>query len=64
MMDRREELGMDPEGISARHCSLCGELHDAVVTTDDFGNRANTCMQCGNPLGLEGPAGFDQPENP
>lgn len=61
-LDRRTELGLDPEGLRARPCPACGELKAVRTQRDDDGTKRYFCAVCGADLGEEGTESFDAPD--
>ena len=62
MVDRREELGLDSDGLSMRHCARCASLVEVRTYRDDLGSKHYSCAQCGSELGIEAAGSFDAPE--
>lgn len=60
--DRREELGLDPEGLMGRRCPSCGTLHDVRAERDANGIRRYFCAKCDTPLGAEAKGSLEAPE--
>ena len=61
MIDRREELGLDPEGLRQRHCPTCGEMVEVHTVRDSDGTKHYSCPR-GHSLGAEAAGSFDRPE--
>ena len=61
MTDRREELGLDPEGLRAKRCLSCEEITDVETVTDDSGNQLHFCSVCRRPVGAQAPGSFAEP---
>lgn len=62
-MDRREELGLDPEGLRQRHCPECQQLVPVRTHRDDYGTKQYSCGICGQCLGDEAAGSFESPDD-
>lgn len=62
MIDRREELGLDPERLLESHCSTCGDLRPVQTRRDPSGTKHYYCAECGTFLGREAAGSFEEPD--
>jgi predicted RNA-binding Zn-ribbon protein involved in translation (DUF1610 family) len=60
--DRREELGLDREGLMSHRCPSCGTLVDVRTERDAYATRQYFCSDCGTALGAEAKGSFEAPE--
>lgn len=61
MINRREEFGLDPEGLRQRHCPKCGTVVPVRTIRDPDGTKHYSC-ECRHSLGAEKAGSFDPPE--
>jgi hypothetical protein len=60
--DRREELGLDPEGLRQKYCPLCAELRPVHTQRDADGTKRYFCAKCQTLLCEEAADSFKKPD--
>ena len=59
--DRREELGLDPNGLRSRACPTCGQMMEVRTERGSDGARRYFCSTCDAALGEEANGSFEAP---
>lgn len=62
MTDRREDLGLDPDGVVETWCPSCKQMV-AVSTRVTDGTRHESCEQCGHSFGSFVAGSFEPAES-